>query len=334
MMDKEILLGRLKKQMVGTDEQIERFAALKYQYRKNCKALQLSFVALHKVHGGRHAQKGWGVSAATREERLVFVHTVAIDLYHLTFRIVTPKGFKQRHVVGLCRFWEAQGLSASALLKKKGMLKLLLSWANKDRLFEELTNEDLFNDTERLMRCSIKTEADEKVLLSADDMEWHPEPLLDVQSLLDNLLKETDSMSKVSSRRRRRFIFISGMIYWFGIREREAARFVFETDYYADDESMKAHILIKKYNGELQKLERAKVFIRCHQQLSFLMKMKELLPATRQLIPNEGETFRSWQKEYTHTAKDNGISSKLMRREYSKRLEKNSEETEINKAAA
>lgn len=330
-MDKEILLGRLKKQMVGTDEQIERFAALCFRRRRDSKALQRSFAALHKVHGARHSQKGWGVSAATSEERWVFIHTVAIDLAHMGFRFVAAKGLRERHIIALCHFWEAQGLAPTTLIKKKSMLKTLYLWANKKGAFEKLTNKDLFTDFKPLTK--VKETLEEKIELDIKDSEWTLTPDLYSAKKLESLMNCGVFLEGVSAATARRYIALLGLMYWFGLSEKQGGEFMYE-DVVLNDSKVRPHILTRQYNELSQTYSKQRVFLDEEEQFEFLNDIKSSVPKNESLIAHVHKK-KCWTKAFRSFARKNDLpTSKVVRGFKQNRAYKQSEQMKTKKKVA
>jgi len=82
-------------------------------------------------HYKMSAQGGKAVSYATQASRREVLEKGFSDLRKLSYKLENVKGFKERHIMALAKFWEEKKLSASTIQNRISIFRIFSEWIGK-----------------------------------------------------------------------------------------------------------------------------------------------------------------------------------------------------------
>jgi len=297
---------------------IESFGCNK---QKRCKSFLKSLMALHKKRGKWHLVMNKKVSDMTYTGRWYFIHALSAELYSMGYQIKSAGGIKQKHCIALCNRWEEEGLSASTIATRKSLLRVVLSWVGKKSTIDSLSLNELFVNPAVITRPQ-KTVIDkslsgalelEKETLPAGDR-WTDDPLQVIQNLWVSL-GAVRTQSKVN---RRYFIVMLELMYWLGLRPREAAFFNPGKDIRSNGIDGQYCFVVKQ--GSKGGRER-KVLILEDGQKGYLKVLQTRMYCRYRIMPKDVSKTDSWMRSFNRFCVDNGLSKELNKNPYSLRHE-------------
>lgn len=323
--------------MKGTNlkESVEVIEAFGCNKKKRCHQLLKEMIKLHKIRGKQHLTADKYVSDKTFSDRWYFIHFVCAELYVMGYQVREIIGIKQKHCIALCRHWEERELSASTIATRKSMLRMVLSWVGRESTLDELELSELFVNPGVITRpqksgrdkslSGILKEEDEIIIkaiekdmpgfkLNDSEVLWADDPLYILGRLWGTVVN-IRSQHKAS---KRCFITMLELMYWFGLRPREAAFFRPQKDI-KFSETNESYVFVVKQGAKGGRVR--KVILLEEGQVSFLKELKTRIYCRDRIMPRDVKKTTSWMRAFNRFCQDNGLSTKSNKQPYSLRHE-------------
>lgn len=320
---------------IGQKESIEVIEGFGYNKKMRCYRLLKQMIKFHKVQGKRHLTIDKYVSDKTCSDRWYFIHFVCAELYEMGYQVRDIIGIKQKHCIALCRHWEALGFSSSTIATRKSMLRMVLSWVGRESTLDELQLNELFlnpsvitrpqkSNRNKSLSASLKEEGE--ALMKAIELDmpgfrlndsetlWAGDPL----SVLGQLWRTVVNISGKSKANRRCFITMLELMYWFGLRPREAAFFKPQKDI-KFSKTNESYVFVVKQGSKGGRVR--KVILLEEGQLTFLKELKGRVYCHDRVMPRDVKKTTSWMRAFNRFCQDNGLSAKNKKHPYSLRHE-------------
>lgn len=292
--------------------------------KRDCLQLLKEMHLLHQQSGKQHLSKNKIISDRTYTSRWHLIHQLACELYQLRFRLKSVKNIKKRHCIALCKAWEKAGYSASTIAGKKTGLRTVLNWHNRAAVLDDVPLEELFEDAKTIHR-PLKTKINKS--MSAGLVELNQKEstektwLLNPCQIIDGLWSDVKK-SRASSRKdaKRRYITMLELMYWFGLRPREASFFKPRNDIHlCKGASNVSYIYV---SGKGSKGGRPRyVQVINEGQYAYLQMLLERRYLGLRVMPDSPLKVDSWQHSFNEYTRKNGLSRKNKLTPYSLRHE-------------
>jgi len=304
--------------------------------KKRCRAFLKKLMKLHDKKGDQHLLKPKGVSHKTYSFRWYFIYVLSAELYTMGYQVLTPEGIKQKHCIALCKGWEAKGFSASTIANRKSLLKGVLSWMGKESTIDDLQLSDLFIDPSVITRKQ-KTVTDKSLSARLKDTEeiyyleqaqkitpdfqlmpdvlWESSPL----SVIQDLWVSLGSVKNESQVNQRYFIVMLEVMYWFGLRPREAAFFNPAKHIRHDKKKRESYCHVVKQGSKGGRVR--KVVLLEKGQAEFVEQLQSRLYCRKRIMPEDASKTDTWMRAFNRYCVSKGLSKKEKKNPYSLRHE-------------